>query len=377
MTGWPPAVQLVLASATLLAARRFLLRAAPTPTAAGSAVMAIGIFGLSALPQIAGGLAGAIQPLAVGLCVLWGCIAASYAAAYLEGAFAAHVEPPVGRFAIGTWVAGTAMLLRLLLLGAPEWRVLAVLLGLLAAIVWLWFLAVAAKALRAVGERSSHTLVSSVVLLATVSTQSLALVVFDLAPEPQLFRWAALCLIALGAAFYVVGAALVLRSHVRATGWTLADDWDSANCILHGAMSITGLAVVLWQAAPTSVALALWLYVLCVFAAVEAAELARLWTRLRRYGWRRGVFTYGVAQWSRIFTFGMFHAFTVALAQQPDGSGGIAWVAAAQSAVLACGPYVVLGLLVVEIALYLDARLDRAPFAAAARLLGLRSSSQG
>ena len=372
MIGWPPAVQLGLAAAALLTARRFLLRAAPTPTAAGSAVMAIGICGLSALPQVAGGLAAAIQPLAFGLCVLWGCIAASYAAAYLEGAFAAHVEPPVGRFAIGTWVAGTAMLLRLLLLGAQEWRLLAVLLGLLAAAVWLWFLTVAAKALRAVGEWSSRALVSSVVLLATVSTQSLALAAYDLAPEPQLLRWAALCLIALGTAFYVVGVALVLRSHIRSKGWTLSDDWDSTNCILHGAMSITGLAVVLWQAAPTSAALALWLYVLCVFVAVEAAELARLRVRVQRYGWRRGVFTYGVAQWSRIFTFGMFHAFTVALAQQPDGSGGLAWVAAAQSAILACGPYVVLGLLVIEVALYLDARLDRAALASATRRLGLR-----
>lgn len=39
-------------------------------------------------------------------------------------------------------------------------------------------------------------------------------------------------------------------------------------------------------------------------------ELLRAQSRIKKYGWSKGVFTYHVTQWSRNFTFGMFYTFT-------------------------------------------------------------------
>lgn len=369
MTVPPSVVQLVLLTALAFSARRLFMQATAAPTAAASMVMAIGVFGCDALPQLAAALPTAGRFIAIGLLVVWGFLAVSYVMSWLDGTFGRHLASPVGRFAIGSWVAATAVLLRLLLLQLPEWRTLAMLLGILACGIWLWFLIVAVKGLRAVLESSSRSLVPAVVLLSTVSTQSLAIALFDLFPGQWSLRWLAAAFMALGVLFYVVGAVLVVRSHLKAERWTLADDWDNTNCILHGAMSITGLAVIIWNAAPPAVVLGLWLYVLCVFTAVEVVEVVRLAARVRAYGWRRGVFSYHVTQWSRNFTFGMFYAFTHAFAQQRGAAAEPGWVDTVQAAILAWGPYAVLLLLLFEIALFLENRLDRAAVASAVRRL--------
>ena len=319
-------------------------------------VMAIGIFGLAALQQMPAATGQLTQALAIALLVIWALLASRYAAAHLERRIEDYTRPPIGAFAIGSWVAATAVLLRLILLGVPEWRPLGLLLGLLSLAVWLWFLKIVLGHFRTVAGRASRVLVPGVVLLPAVSTQALALAALDLFPDrPSLILAAAV--IALGAVMYLVGAALVAWSHVRVDGWSLADDWDNTNCILHGAMSITGLAAVAWGVGPPAVAIALWLYVFAIFVAVEVIEVARLATRVRLYGWRRGVFAYRVTQWSRNFTFGMFYAFTLALSQTPAFAGEPTWMQAIQGPILAYGPHVVLAFLLVEIALWLDSRL--------------------
>src|SRR5690606_28549077 len=123
--------QLLLLSAAALLFRRATgpVRA---PTAAGSAVMAIGIFGLASLQRMPAA-AVLTQPFTLALLFLWAFIAASYVASYRDGTFGEHLASPVGRFAVGTWVAATAVLARMILLGIPQWRPLAALLGLLAA----------------------------------------------------------------------------------------------------------------------------------------------------------------------------------------------------------------------------------------------------
>lgn len=330
--------------------------AAAAPAAAGSMVMAIGIFGLAALQQMPAAQGPVTQALAIGLLVAWALLASRYAAAWLERRFQDYTRPPIGAFAIGSWVAATAVLLRLILLGVPEWRPLSLALGLLALAVWLWFLKIVLEHLRTVVGDASRVLVPGVVLLPAVSTQALALAALELFPgRPSLVLAGAG--IALGAIMYLVGAALVAWSHLRVEGWSLADDWDNTNCILHGAMSITGLAAVAWGIGPPALAVALWLYVFAVFVAVEAIEVARLLARVRLYGWRRGAFAYRVTQWSRNFTFGMFYAFTLALSQTPAFAGEPPWMQTIQSPILDYGPHMVLAFLLVEIALWLDSRL--------------------
>ncbi|HET6630626.1 MAG TPA: hypothetical protein VFG91_12695 [Woeseiaceae bacterium] len=352
-----PVLLLAAFTAIALALRS---RFRPAPTAAGSIVMAVGIFGLAELQQMSGIQALVTRPLALGLLVLWLFIAASYVESWLGGRGDEHSGPLVGRYAIGSWIAGTTVMLHLLLRGLPEWLPLAAALGVLACGLWLWYLVVAGKAFPGVARQSSRELVSGVVLLSTVSTQSIAIAALDLLPRPMAWRGLAVSLIAAGFVLYVVNAVVVVRSFFRARNWTLADDWDNSNCILHGAMSITGLAVVLWGASPPAVVLTTWLYVLAVFVAVESVELARLAVRVRSYGWRRGAFSYHVTQWSRNFTWGMFYAFTLVYAHADPGPQ-IDWVRALQQPILSFGPYVGLLLLLVETGLCLEDNLGRRP----------------
>src|SRR3546814_8792421 len=110
-------------------------------------------------------------------------------------------------------------------------------------------------------------------------------------------RPAATALVALGYVLYAIGAALVLRRYLRQPGWRLAEDWENPNCILHGAMSITGLAAVMSGVVPFAVCYATWLYAGGMFLLVETVELARLVERRRLYGWRRAIGPYHVSQW--------------------------------------------------------------------------------
>jgi hypothetical protein len=367
-----PVRQLFLLTGLAVVARPLFVRVAVVPAAAGAVVMAVGIFGLAALQQMPSAKAMLTQPLAIALLVVWGLLAVAYAASYLTGTFREYTRRPLGGFAIGCWVAGTAVVLQLILKGVPEWRPLSLALGLLAFALWLWFLKVIAAELRAVTRLGSRDLVPGVVLLSTVSTQSLVIAALDLFPN---WRWLPLAegSIAFGMTMYVAGVALMAWSHIRARGWTLADDWDNTNCILHGAMSITGLAVVDWGIAPPLVAVGLWLYVFAVFIAVEAVEIARLLTRVRAYGWRRGAFSYRVSQWSRNFTFGMFFAFTLAFSHRIALPADLSWVRVLQEPVLTLGPYLVLALLLIELGLFVESSLDRRPITWLLNRMALRS----
>jgi hypothetical protein len=66
------------------------------------------------------------------------------------------------------------------------------------------------------------------------------------------------------------------------------------------------------------------------------------------------VFSYTASQWARNFTFGMFYAFTLRLHNSLGlaGGGGSEWLVAVQSFIVGYGQYVVLLLLLVELALY-------------------------
>jgi hypothetical protein len=232
--------------------------------------------------------------------------------------------------------------------------------------LWGWiaaaFLRVLASGLWAIAADPDGHRPSGVILLSTVSTQAVAIVLIDLPVRVPALQAVATALIGFGYVLYALGAALVLRRYLRRPRWRLADDWENPNCILHGAMSISGLAAVV-GGLPFAVCYATWLYVVAAFVLVEAVELVRAGQRLRLYGWRRGVATYHVSQWSRNFTFGMLYAFTLAFERTFPAAALPDAVEALRGGIRAHGPYVVLLFLAVEIGLFLAglrrARYDR------------------
>lgn len=339
-------------------ANRWLLRPLPSPTAAGAIVMAAGIFGLAALPEITADPQPVIPLFTLGLLVVWGSIAASYVVSGLQGRLASHTAAPVDAFAVGTWVAGTTVTARMLLQGVPGWRAVAMALCLAACALWLWYLAHVLRGFRAVIASHDRLRVTGRILLSTVSTQSLVLLAWNLWPDARLLRVPAMTLMLLGFVFYGASLVLVIQRYRRAPHWSLADDWDNTNCIVHGAMSISGLAVAYTGLLPVMIGIGTWLYVLLALLVVEAVEVARMIERTRQYGLRRGMFTYHVSQWSRNFTFGMFYAFTHALAPTLASTPALSPLMPLVSWVLRFGPHVVLFFLLVELALWAHASVD-------------------
>ena len=309
--------------------------------------MAIGIFGLGALSHLEGGKAME-RPLALILLALWMLIAASYLSYRPE----VHIRDAVGSFQVGTWVAGTAVLGEMLILAFPDWRMLQLALSIVALVLWVWFMALILRGFAAILVEGTGRGTGSV-LLSTVATQALAILIYKLfsgdAPQSALA-----ILIWGGFLFYVIGSVVVAHRYLR-SGWNLADDWDATNCILHGAMSITGLAAVLTGAVPSAFAVAVWLWVVSMFVVVESIEVLWAVKRIERYGWRRGVFTYHVSQWSRNFTFGMLYAFTMHLSARLLP---VAWLRDVHASILSFGAYAVLLALAAEITVFLARQLN-------------------
>jgi hypothetical protein len=317
------------------------------PVSAGAIVMAVGIFGTAALQQIPGFGAVLTRPLAITVALVWAALALAYIRAAVMGLMnGVFARPEV--FAVGTWVAGTSVVASMEKLAFPNWRGLTAGLAAVAIAIMAYYAPLIGGGFRALVSSRGRSHATGIVLLSTVAIQAAGLAVPDLlAAEPA---WLADSFLCLGLLCYLLGVSLIVQRYWRQPGWTLAEDWTNTNCILHGAISITGLAAVSSGTVGADACRAAWVYAGSVFVVVEAIEIARLAQRIRRYGWRRGAFTYDVSQWARNFTFGMFYAFTLALIGQFGAGPG--WLGPVQDAVVAGGQYVVALLLLIEVALF-------------------------
>jgi hypothetical protein len=317
--------------------------------AAPAAVMAIGIFGIASLPHLPLFGPPLAAPLAAALVGLWLFLAAS-CVRILRGWREALLARPAGElFALGTWVAGTIVTAKLVLAALPSLSMLATGLEWLALPLFAGYARVVIGCVPAAARDPVAARASGSFLLFTVAIQAVALAVPDVMPLSP--PWLDDLLIACGVAAYAAGVVLIVERYRRQRRPRLADDWENTNCILHGAMSITGLAAVSSGGLAEPVCSAIWIYAAGVFLLVEGVEAARLVARVRDYGWRRAVVVYDTSQWARNFTFGMFYAFTLAAVERFGAASG--WLAFLQKGVLTAGPYVVAGLLLVEIGLFL------------------------
>lgn len=315
------------------------------PAAIGAPVMALGIFGAAALQRLPGG-AAATGVVAAGAVVIWLAIAVALVLSISRRGASFYTAPVLASFGLGTWVAASAVIARMVMLAAPALGWAARGFFLVSVALWLWLLPLALRnfARLAVNAPAKP---SGVILLATVATQAVALMALRLFADMSAVRWIATALIAFGILCYAIGLALILQRY-GGERWRLADDWDNSNCILHGALSISGLAAVISGNFTAAALLAFWLIVIAVFVVVEAIELLRLRVRVKALGWRAGLFVYDISQWARNFTFGMFYAFTLAFAERVPSLAAHSLVERLRSAILAGGQYVVLLLLLAE-----------------------------
>ncbi|HEX5314706.1 MAG TPA: hypothetical protein VFX38_07380 [Gammaproteobacteria bacterium] len=327
-------------------------------TAAGGIVMAIGIFADAALRELPFYSPTLARLITLEALVIWLFLAWSYLLAATNRHFRMHMQHPLRRFAIGTWVAGTAVLSVICVHYLPGAPLLGKTLALVAVVVYLPYVVLFVNGYLRLWRHPAKQNANGVILLATVSTQSVV-IALDAAFGGGFATNIAIGMVAFDMIFLCSGLVLVAIHYHAVGSWFLAIEWKNANCILHGAISITGLALVLTSNFNADVLFGVWEVALVLFVAVESIEFLRMLERERRRGLRLGLLVYDSTQWTRNFTYGMFYAFSLALYHRTDflqtATGAFWWPAL--DPIVRWGQYAVLAILLVEILLFLRARL--------------------
>ncbi|WP_136035637.1 hypothetical protein [Bacillus salacetis] len=262
------------------------------------------------------------------------------------------INNPVNSFVMGSWIAGISVVCNVVLKFYPEAEDILLWIAVCNSVVFFLFLFFYLRNIFKLFKGRLKHEVHGVVLLSTVSTQSIVILWIELNPSlPYIISAAG---IAAGLCFYIAGTGLILARFLHLKDWSLAEDWANTNCIIHGALSISGLALTLSHILPPVWLMRYWLIALFFFAVIEAIEMARAYKRMQIYGWRKGLLTYQVSQWSRNFTFGMLFAFTNTLVNDPFYTGVHLPF---QSLLITILPWVVFLLLILEICLWIDSRL--------------------
>ncbi|MDQ0300456.1 hypothetical protein J2S78_002924 [Salibacterium salarium] len=285
--------------------------------AAGAIVMALGIFlyaGIEAFPLL-DQMLGEILTILLG--IIGVVIYTSLTRQFLHKDFLLpFLSNPVNSFVMGAWIAGISVLCNVILKYFPEVIVWVQVIAVVNTLCWFVFLGFCVYNFQQLWKWQASYSIHGVILLSTVATQSLVIVWSESLPF-LLTDMVVISVLYFGLFFYLCGVYLIGVRYKREKQWTLTEDWTNTNCIIHGALSITGLAIVSTQLMSSLFIMIFWVMVFSLLLVVETVEIMRAVTRIREYGWRKGIFTYNISQWSRNFTFGMFYAFTMTMHENP------------------------------------------------------------
>ncbi|HLR09610.1 MAG TPA: hypothetical protein VK136_10225 [Bacillota bacterium] len=225
------------------------------------------------------------------------------------------IQHPVQSFAIGTWIAGVSVLCNVFLKYFPTLLPLTQAMAILNTFLWLFFLANCFYNFKQLLFDQKKYPVQGVILLSTVGTQSIMVLLNNV--FFQLPKALSSAVIILGLIFYAAGIFLIGDRYLKHKEWNLIDDWANTNCIIHGALSITGLAIATTSTFTSTFINVLWIIVFVLLVIIEIIEIIRAVFRVKTYGWNEGIFRYHITQWSRNFTFGMFYTFSLIMQQNP------------------------------------------------------------
>lgn len=333
----------------------FWLRKLSPQTADGAIVMALGIMINGAFQQIEIfkdnlGLYFTLLLLAFIINLIYAYLREIYRGLFYQR----HLENPITSFATGTWIAGISVSTISISIYLPEIQVFTHILFYFNLFLWGSFLVLIGHNYFKIFKQR-HTLLNQtygVLLLAAVATQSIVV------SGNGLFHsgfpaYISITLIILGLILYFLGLILILVRYLWLNPGTLADDWHNSNCIIHGAMSITGLASAYSHAVNVNLMAFIWLWILIAFLIVETIEIIRAFKRIQKYGIKKALFEYSTPQWSRNFTFGMFLTFTINFSL--DGSFlDNNFFRTIYEGIIIGGKYIVISLFAIEFSLFFN-----------------------
>jgi len=318
-------------------------------TVSGAIVMALGVFSLNVGPHFGQSTAW-YKILAIFTATIWAFCMVSYIISVFTGNFKKlHYENLIGRFRIGTWVASTSVTVIIISNYFPMFHRMILPLVIMNTLLWLGFFVISIKSIIHIWQGKIDVNVNGILLLTTVSTQSLVLMYNNVWHDFSSYMYINTTLIGLGFIFYTLSSILIVKRYML-SAWSLVNDWKAPNCIIHGALSIIGSGAVISQTFSYNQLLLLWIIVLLTFVIHEIVEIIRGTRRIKTYGWKEGVAVYHPSQWSRIFTFCMFYTFTLKFNANFDIQ--TSWIALSQQLILDYGKWVIASLLLIEIGLF-------------------------
>ncbi|GEL78214.1 hypothetical protein [Tenuibacillus multivorans] len=322
--------------------------------ASGAIIMANGIFlygGIQAFPIMDLYLG---KTLAILLFMAWIIIYSRLSIQFFQkDFFVPFINNPVLSFTMGTWIAGVSVLCNVLLKYFPNLLPALQVMAIINFTLWLIFLITMIKSFGRLIKKPTKY-IHGVILLSTVGTQSIVILMKNLFSHfpDSLFQ----VFVILGIIFYVAGIYLLFKRYLSVK-WKLTTDWKNTNCIIHGALSITGLAMVTAHLYSSVFLITFWIIVFSLLVVVEIIEIIRAYKRVHEFGFKKGVWTYDITQWSRNFTFGMFFAFTNALVTSEAYEIPNA-IAQLQITLLPIWAWVVLFSIIVELIIFIQSKIN-------------------
>lgn len=315
---------------------------------AGSIIMAFGIFLLGAVYQFSFLNIHLALTLSGLLVLAWLLMFFTFFRSMLKRDYRNDlVNLPIKSFGVGTWIAATSVIVDLIIQRTPALLPIVKVLACANLVLWIVFVIFCIRQLKSIIVNKEIANTHGVILLSTVSTQSivgLLVTTFGTNFLSSLMT----AFIMLGFLFYLFSITLIIIRFTRK--WRDIHEWKNTDCIIHGAVSITGLAMVQSDNFTFNSIMFVWYLVVVLFLVVEAAEITRGIARIHKYGWRKGVFTYHITQWARNFTFGMFYFFTLNVVHTFSTSSSVLDF---QVHTLHLLGWIVLILLIVEISLFI------------------------
>ncbi|MGX9134668.1 SLAC1 family transporter [Rummeliibacillus sp. JY-2-4R] len=289
--------------------------------------------------------------LAITLFCVYGAILSFFILDFNKGTLSQnHTNNPINSFAIGTWVASTSVVLLNAHYYFPQLQLSSIVFFGLDFINWLWYLWFIVRNFIIFCKNKEYIAkLHGAILLSCVATQSLVIVAATIY-SINIPRGLELGMVILGFVFYLIGIVFIMIAILKNTLHNTILNWANTNCIIHGALSITGLALCISMKNLGNWLIYFWLIDFILFCLVECIELIRIVLRVKSLGFNNGLFAYHPTQWARNFTFGMLVNFTIHL---PKGL----LFEHARLMVVEIGKYVVVILFVIEVFIFLKSTI--------------------
>ncbi|WP_133134499.1 hypothetical protein [Legionella wadsworthii] len=312
--------------------------------------MAIGIVTYDVLPRLFFITLFLRHLIVIELLIVWLYFFFFFTKSTIEGSFNLFITNGINQLGVGTWIAGSSVLALLFIQEMPLWYGVIWICELCALAIWPIYMILSLNNLKKIFLKKIR-IHSGNLLLITVSTQAITLLTHILF-APSFPISGSRVLILLGYACYLVSIMIIGKYIFSCTKKRLFLGWSNGNSIIHGALSISGLASTITQAMSEEVILSTWYLASILLCLVEGMGLIKLYYRIKISGFIEGVFVYNLSQWTRIFTLGMYYSFTLALYKRDISSNFIV------AHVIALGKYIVFLIFIFEIFIFFRDKLS-------------------